>query len=93
MNLNLTPGPPEGQEPIELLFRDVFRLAENTARRVTDPEVDARLGQLLRKTGHAAPPSPEPDPARVLDAATARPEKSSLTRGARPRRLQQRPPT
>jgi hypothetical protein len=69
MNSDLTPGPLEGQEPIEQLFRDVFGLAEETARRITDAEVDARLDQLLRKTGHAAPPAPEPDPACVLDAA------------------------
>jgi F0F1-type ATP synthase membrane subunit b/b' len=69
MNPNLTPGPPEGQEPIEQLFRDVFELADETAQRITDTEVDARLDQLLRKNGRAAPPSPEPDPAKVLDAA------------------------
>ena len=70
MNPDLTPGPPEdGQKPIEQLFRDVFALADETARRITDTDVDARLDQLLRKTGRAAPPSLEPDPAKVLDAA------------------------
>ena len=69
MNRDMTPGPPEGQEPIEQLFRDVFELAEETARRITNAEVDARLDRLLRKTGHAAPPAPEPNPASVLDAA------------------------
>lgn len=69
MNPNLTPGPPEGQEPIEQLFRDVFELADETAQRITDTEVDARLDQLLRKNGRGAPPGPEPDPAKVLDAA------------------------
>ena len=69
MNPDLTPGPPEGQEPIEQLFRDVSELADETARRITDAEVDARLDRLLRKTGHAVPPAPEPDPASVLDAA------------------------
>jgi hypothetical protein len=70
MNRDMTPGPPEGgQEPTEQLFRDVFGLADETARRITDAEVDARLGRLLRKTGHAAPPAPEPDPASALDDA------------------------
>ena len=69
MNPNLTPGPPEGQEPIEQLFRDVFELADETARQITDTEVEARLDQLLRKNGRGAPPGPEPDPAKVLDAA------------------------
>ena len=70
MNPDLTPGPPgDGQKPIEQLFRDVFALADETAQRITDTDVDARLDQLLRKTGRAAPPSPEPDPAKVLDAA------------------------
>jgi hypothetical protein len=72
MNPNLTPGPPEGQEPIEQLFRDVFELADETAQRITDTEVDARLDQLLRKNGRGAPPGPEPDPAKVLDAARRR---------------------
>lgn len=58
MNPNLTPGPPEGQEPIEQLFREVFGLAEETARRITDAEVDARLDRVLRKTGHATPARP-----------------------------------
>ena len=69
MNHDITPGPPEGQEPIDKLFGDVFELAEETARRMTDAEVDARLDRLLSKTGHTAPPAPGPDPAWILDAA------------------------
>jgi cell division septum initiation protein DivIVA len=69
MNPDMTPGPSDGQEPIEQLFRDVFGLAAETARRITDADVDARLDQLLRKTGHASQPAPEPDPASILDAA------------------------
>lgn len=71
MNRDMTPGPPEGQEPIEQLFRDVFARADEIAQRITDAEVDAQLDQLLRKTGHATPPAPEPDPASVLNAACA----------------------
>jgi hypothetical protein len=63
----MTPGSPEDQEPISELFCDVFALAEQAAQRITDDEVDARLNELLRKTGRAAPPAP--DPAGILDAA------------------------
>jgi hypothetical protein len=92
MNPNLTPGPPEGQEPIEQLFRDVFELADETAQRITDTEVDARLDRF---SGRMAVP---PRPARNLirqrswTLPAARPGRSSLTRSARLRRRQQRPP-
>lgn len=76
MNPDLTPGPPEGQEPIEQLFRDMSELADETARRITDAEVDARLDRLLRKTGHAVPPALEPDPASCLDAARRQAEEA-----------------
>lgn len=51
------------------LFADVSKLAGETVQQISDAEVDARLEQLLRKTGRAIPPRPEPDPEKILGSA------------------------
>jgi hypothetical protein len=69
MNPDLTPGPADGQDPITQLFADVSKLAGEAVQQISDAEVNARLEQLLRKTGRTIPPRPEPDPEKILSSA------------------------
>jgi hypothetical protein len=72
---DMLPGQTGDDESLEQLLRDVCELADETVRRITDAEVDARLQRLLDQTGHSSATTPDPglvvnpDPACALRAA------------------------
>ena len=51
---NMAARPPEGQDPLPGLAREVFDLVDETVARVSDQEVGERLCRFLDSPAHTA---------------------------------------
>jgi hypothetical protein len=65
MNIRNAPGPPENQEPLGHLVREVCDLADGIAEQITDTTVSARLNSVLAKAGFTAEAEQEPNSAAI----------------------------
>jgi outer membrane protein OmpA-like peptidoglycan-associated protein len=56
-NGDMTPRQPDGEEPVEQLFGDVFDLVDETVARITNAEIDEHLRRVLSKKGKNSQPT------------------------------------